>query len=180
MAGRSLCLTSDLLRWWFTAHAPPNPPTLPEEIRLDLWPSFTSPRIKPAVCSNSPRPHESNFIDHLESYRHPLNTKCRWKASGWKEMSTSCRDWRWDHHYYTQGCDENVAAAAHKYGDFTSNKILYNRRGLKHTLIFNKYRNMFVIDTESILLLLFMIFSEFWLETFLMDLMNVFGPHMDN
>lgn len=60
--------------------APPSPPALPEEISLDLWLSFTSPRIKAAVCSYGPGPHESNFIDHLESYRHPLNTKCRWKG----------------------------------------------------------------------------------------------------
>lgn len=116
---------------------PTNPSALPEEIRLDLWPSFTSPRIKAAVCSYGPRPHESNFIDHLESYRHPLNTKCRWKATGCGEMSTSCRDWRWDLQCSTPGCDGTAATAAHKYGDFTSNKILYNQRGLKHTLIFS-------------------------------------------
>lgn len=29
------------------------------------------------MCSIGPRPHESNFIDHLESYRHPLNANCR-------------------------------------------------------------------------------------------------------
>lgn len=34
-------------------------------------------------------------------------------------------------------CDKTAVAAAHKYGDFTSNKILYNQRGLKHTLIFS-------------------------------------------
>lgn len=83
MAGRSLCFTSDPAEAIiYDACSPPTLPALPEEIRLDLWPSFTSPRIKAAVCSYGPGPHESNFIDHLESYRHPLNTKCRCKATG--------------------------------------------------------------------------------------------------
>lgn len=139
MAGRSLCFTSDPAEAIiYDACSPPTLPALPEEIRLDLWPSFTSPRIKAAVCSYGPGPHESNFIDHLESYRHPLNTKCRCKATGCggrcrpaAEIEGGISGAR------RPGCDETAAAAAHKYGDFTSNKILYNRGGLKHTLIFS-------------------------------------------
>lgn len=80
----------------YGARYPPPPPhrSLPEEIRLDLWPSFTSARIKAALCSYCPGPHESNFIDHLESDGHPLHIKWRReKATGCGEMSTSCRDW---------------------------------------------------------------------------------------
>lgn len=79
----------------------------------------------------------------------------------------------WDHQYYTPGCDEMAAAAAaHKYGDFTSNKIFYNRRALQHIniLLNNKYKNMFIKDTESILFN--SVYDLFWRLTwnsFLMD-----------
>ncbi len=107
----------------------PNPQSLPEEIRLDLWPSFTSPRIKAAVCSYVSRPHESHFIDHLESFRHPLNTKCWWKATGCGEMSTSCRDWRWDHQRFTLMKLQWLLLINMEIS------ILYNLKGLKQTVI---------------------------------------------
>lgn len=109
------------------------PAVLPEEIRLDLWLSFTSPWIRAAVCSDGPRAHESNFIDQLESYRHPLNTKCLWKGHGvrgWGEMSAGCGDWKWDYCLDSPGCDETVEPDTHKYLLFAPSTILYHRRGL--------------------------------------------------
>lgn len=100
------------------------PGALPEEIRLDLLLSFTSPWIRAAVRRDGLRAHESNFIDQLESNRHPLNTKCLWKGHGVGEMSAGCGDWKWDYCFNSPGCDETMESATHKYLLFAPSKIL--------------------------------------------------------
>ena len=55
------------------------PLALPEEISADL--SFISLPVKLAVCSQS-SPMNHSVLTIVESYQHPLNTKCHRKGTG--------------------------------------------------------------------------------------------------
>lgn len=148
---------------------PPNPPALPKEIRLDLWPSFTSARIKAALCSYCPGPHESNFIDHSESDGHPLNIKWRGKATrcvgGGKcrpaaEIGSGITS--------TPSCDETAATASHKYGNFPSKGILHKQRGLKNTFVFSLTCFFYCFSIKSSYFL-FIILFKLWLNFLYFD-----------